>query len=174
MLKKKKAQVIDSLEELISKCSIGILTDFRGLRAIEVTRLRRALRQSGIDYKVVKNTLARLAAQRASKGELVKLLNGQVAIAFGYKDIVEPAKVVADYIRDSKTSLTIKGGFLEDRLLTAEEVIILSTLPPREALVARVMSGIQGPFYALVSQLAAPMQGIIGVLQARIQQLEGG
>ncbi len=173
MYREKKVQIIDSLQRVFSRCSIGILTDYRGLSANEMTDLRRRLKESDIEYKVVKNTLARFAAERAGKEELTSFFEGPVAIAFGYGDITEPARALADYIQASKVSMSIKGGFLSDRLLTSEDVITLSTLPSREILLARVLGGMQSPISALVSQLTAPMRGIIGVLQARIQQLEG-
>ena len=173
MSKEKKVLIIDSLREVFSKCSIGILTDYRGLSTPEITGLRRRLGESDIEYKVVKNTLARFAAERAGKDELVSLFEGPIAIAFGYGDIIEPAKVLADYIRTSKASLGIKGGFIGDRVLTLGDVMTLSALPSREILLAKVLGGIQAPISALVSQLAAPIRGIMGVLQARIQQLEG-
>lgn len=173
MSREKKAQIIDSLQEVFYQCNIGILTDYRGLSASEMNVLRRRLRESGIGYKVVKNTLARLAAERAGKDELVSFLEGPIAVALGYGDITEPAKVLTDYIRTSKASLSIKGGFLGDELLTLAEVDTLSTLPSREILLAKVLGGMQSPIVALVSCLTTPIQGIIGVLQARIQQLEG-
>ena len=173
MSRKKKAQTIDRLKETFSQCSVGILTDYRGLSTPEMTILRRRLRESGIGYKVVKNTLARFAAQRAGRDELVSSLEGPIAIAFGYGDITEPAKALADYIRTSKVSLGIKGGFLGDRLLTEEDVVVLSTLPSREVLLAKILGGMQSPISALLGCLATPIRGIMGVLQARIQQLEG-
>jgi len=173
MSREKKAQIIDSLQEVFSKCNIGILTDYRGLSASEINALRRRLGESGISYKVVKNTLARFAAERAGKDELVSLFEGPVAIAFGYGDITEPARALTDYIRNSKASLSIKGGFLGDRVLTLEEVETLSTLPSREVLLARILGGMQIPMATLVNYLTIPIKGIIGTLQARIQQLEG-
>jgi len=174
MSREKKTQIIDSLEQVFSRCSIGILTDYRGMSATEMTDLRRRLRELGIECKVVKNTLARLAAQKAGKEELVNFFEGPVAIAFGYSDIAVPAKALADYIQTSKSGMSIKGGFLPNRLLTAQDVITLSTLPSREVLVVKVLAGLQRPILALVSYLNTPMRGIIGLLQARIQQLEGG
>ena len=174
MSREKKTQIIDSLQQVFSRCSIGILTDYRGLSATEMTDLRRRLRELKIEYRVVKNTLARFAAQRAGREELLSFFEGPVAIAFGYGNITEPAKALADYIETSKASMSIKGGFLPDRLLTSADVTTLSTLPSREVLLARVLGGMQSPISALVSQLTAPMRGIIAVLQARIQQLEGG
>ena len=173
MSREKKAQLIDSLQQVFSRCSIGIMTDYRGLSANEMTDLRRGLRELGIEYKVVKNTLARFAAERAGKEELVSFFEGPVAIAFGYGDITEPARALANYIQTSRASMSIKGGFLSDRLLTSEDVTTLSTLPSREILLAKVVGGVQSPISALVIHLTAPMRGIIGMLQARIQQMEG-
>ncbi|MBM4432452.1 MAG: 50S ribosomal protein L10 [Chloroflexi bacterium] len=172
--KEKKALIIDRLQEDFSKSSVGVLTDFRGLTAVEITNLRRKLRERGIEYKVVKNTLARFAAERAGKGEVVRFLEGPVAIAFGHGEITEPAKLLVDYVRASKSSLSIKGGFLGDRALTVEEVMTLSELPSKEELISKVIGGIQSPMYALLNCLNSPVRQIIGVLQARIKQMEVG
>lgn len=174
MSREKKAQIIDWLREVFSTCSIGILTDYRGLSAPEMTSLRRSLRELGIEFKVIKNTLARFAAERAGKEQLVSFFEGPTAIAFGCGDITEPARALADYIRTSKVTLNIKGGFLGDRSLTSEEVMTLSTLPPREILLAKIMGGMQTPILILPSHLATPVRGLMSVLQARMQQLEGG
>jgi len=171
--KEKKVQIIGELQEVFSECSVSILTDYRGLSTAEITRLRRALERSDVKYRVVKNTLARFAAERAGKNGLVALLEGPVAIAFSYGDVVEPARVLSEYIRAAKTSLSIKGGVLGDRILTSGDVTTLSTLPSREILVSRVLAGMQSPITSLVSCLIAPVRGVIGVLQARIKQLEG-
>ncbi len=168
-----KAEIIDRLQEAFSSCRIGILTDYRGLSAREISVLRRGLRESGVEYQVVKNTLARFAAERAGKEELIASFDGPIAIAFGYSDIIEPARVLVDYIGSSKASLSIKGGFLGDRLLTAADVKTLSKLPSREILLSKILSGMQIPLFALVGYLTAPIRGFAGVLQARIQQLEG-
>ena len=174
MPREKKTQIIDELREIFAKCSVGILTDYRGLSAAEITDLRRTLRKSDINYRVVKNTLARFAAENAGKSDLANFFEGPVAIAFGYGDIIDPAKVLVNYIRGSKISLSIKGGFAGDRLFAPGDVEVLATLPSREILLGRVFAGMQIPIVALISCLASPMRGFIGVLQARIEQLEGG
>lgn len=173
MDREKKVQIIDRLREVFSTCSIGILTDYRGLSAPEMTDLRRRLREQGIEYRVIKNTLARFAAEGASKDELTSFFEGPTAIVFGYGDIAQSARALADYIRNSKATLNIKGGFLSDRLLTAAEVMTLSTLPTREILLAKTVGGMQTPIITLLSHLATPMRGFINLLQARMQQLEG-
>ena len=97
MGREKKSEIIDRLEDIFSRCSIGILTDYRGLTNAEITSLRRRIQGAGGEYKVVKNTLARFAAERAGVEELVDRLEGPIAIAFGYDDITEPAKAITDY-----------------------------------------------------------------------------
>ena len=173
MSREKKEQTVDGLRGFFSECSVGILTDYQGLSAPEITALRRKLRESGVEYKVVKNSLAQFAAKRAGMDELASSFEGPVAIAFGYGEIPEAAKAVAEYISVSKSTLSIKGGFLEDRILTSGDVEALATLPAREVLISQVMAGIQSPIVGLVSVLAAPIRGVMGILQARIQQLEG-
>jgi large subunit ribosomal protein L10 len=171
--KEKKAQIISELEDTLSKCSIGILTDYRGLSTPEITILRHKLRESSVEYRIVKNTLARFAVERAGKDDLTSFFEGPIAIAFGYGDVTEPAKVLTDYIRTSRASLSIKGGFMGDRVLASVDVATLAILPSREVLLAKILNGMQGPITTMVSCLSTPIKGIIGVLQARIKQLEG-
>ncbi|MFC1939961.1 50S ribosomal protein L10 [Chloroflexota bacterium] len=173
MSREKKTQIINGLQEAFSKCSIGIFTDYRGLVTSDMTTLRRKLQESESEYKVVKNTLARFAAERAGLDNMVDYLEGPIAIAFGYGDITAPAKVLASYNRDPQSTLNIKVGFMGNRVLTTEEVMTLSTLPSREILIARVLGQMKSPVSALLGCLTTPIRGIIGVLQARMKQLEG-
>jgi len=173
MSREKKTEIIDRFKDTFSRCSIGILTDYRGLSNSEITTLRRRLGDSSVEYRVVKNTLARLAAERAGKANLAGSFVGPVAVVLGYGDVTEPAKILADYISTSKSALTIKGGFLGDRVLTPEEVSTLARLPSREILLAKLLGGMQGPIAGLVNCLSAPITGVARVLQARIKQMEG-
>jgi large subunit ribosomal protein L10 len=173
MATQKKIKLVESLQETFSRCDIGILTDYRGLSMAEMTDLRRKLREAGIEYKVVKNSLAQFAARNLGMDELAGTFEGPVAVAFGFGEITGAAKVLTDYIRTTKSILNIKGGFLEDRVLSSNDVGTLAKLPSREVLIAQVMAGMQSPIYGLVNVLAGPIRGIMGVLQARIKQLEG-
>ena len=173
MSKEKKAQIIDALQSEFSNCNIGIMTDYRGLTNAEITALRRKVQASDGTYRVVKNTLARFAAKRAERPELAASFEGPVAVAFGYGDIIQIARVVSDHVRNSGTTVSIKAGFLPERVLTAEEINSLARLPSREVLLARVVGGMKSPIWGLVGVLASPLRGLAGVLQARIEQLEG-
>ena len=171
--KEAKAKVIEELEEDFAKCNVGILLDYRGIPTPEMNTLRRKLQESGNKYRVVKNTLARFAAEKTGKKEVMGSLKGPMAIAFGYSDISGTARILTDYVRDSKVTLTITGGFLGNRLLTAADVETLATLPSREVLLARVLGQMNAPITALASALASPIRGFVTVLQGRIKQMEG-
>jgi len=173
MSKEKKAETIDKLKEAFASCSVAVFTDYRGLSASEATALRNKLRGLGIEYRVVKNTLARFAVERAGRGDLARFFEGPVAVAFGYGEITEPARALSEYIDATKATLSLKGGFFGDRLLTAEDVEALSKLPSREVLIAKVVGGLQSPIATLINYLTAPIRGVMFGLQARIQQLEG-
>ena len=172
--KEKKPELVDLIEEKLSRCGIVIATDYRGLTVAEISELRKRLRQQGIEYRVVKNTLARFAADAVGNPNLAELFTGPTALAFGYDDVIQPAKILLDYQRSSETALTIKGGMLAEKLLTAEDIAALAKLPPREALVAKFVGLVQSPIYGLLTILSGNLQSLVGVLQGRIKQLEGG
>ena len=167
----KVAQVAE-LEKILHECSVGILTDYRGITAAESTDLRRKLRKQNLDFRVVKNTLARFAARNAGMPELADELVGPLALVLGFEDEATAARTIDEYIRSSKSVLSIKGGFIADRMLTAEEVTALSKLPSREVLLAMVLGAMQAPISGLVNTLAGPMRGLVTVLNARKEQME--
>ena len=174
MLKEKKEQMIDELASSLSRCTIAVATDYRGLTAKEMVQLRRRLTESGIEYRVIKNTLTRFAAERAGKNQLETLLTGPVAIAFGYDDVIKPAQILREHIRSAGSVLKIKGGILGDKMLTAEDVANLATMPSKDILLARLVGQLNAPLQALHNVLSAPLRGLLNVMQARIKQVEGG
>lgn len=171
--KEKKAQTIGELQDVLAKTSIGIVADYRGLTAADTTALRRKLREAKVEFRIIKNTLARRAAVQAGREDVAGLFKGPMAMITGYGDISQPARVLLDHVRSTRSNLSVKGGFLGSQVLSAADVTTLTTLPSKEVLLARVLGGIQSPITSFVSVLAAPIRGVLGVLQARIQQLEG-
>jgi large subunit ribosomal protein L10 len=172
MGKEKKAKIIDSIEEEFNKSTIGILTDYRGMTNTQLTALRRIIQETGGDYIVVKNTLASFAAKKTGKENLVSLFEGPTAVAFGYDDITSPAKALSAFIRETKLNVEIKGGFTGDKVISAQQVNSLSTLPSREVLIAQVLGGMNSPIVGLVNGLASPMRGLLNVLTAQIKKSE--
>ena len=168
----KKAKAVAELQEVFSKTNIGVLTDYRGLKTSELNEFRRKLREAKIYYKVVKNSLAEIAAKNAGLEHLSGSFKDPMAVAFGYSDPSQTMKVIADFLRVSKLNLKIKAGFFQDRMLSAQELDTLAKLPSREVLLARVLGGMQSPISGLANVLAGPIRGLAQVLQGRIQQLE--
>jgi large subunit ribosomal protein L10 len=174
MRKEEKKEAVRELAQKLSGCDIAITTNYRGLSVAEMTELRRRLRQAGIEYRVIKNTLARFAAEQAGKEGLTTIIEGPTAIAFGHDDVAAPAKALLDYIRSSKSELKIRGGLLDRRVLSAAEVTTLATLPPKEELIAKLLAGMQGTILGLVNVLNANITSFLNLLNARMKQLEGG
>ena len=174
MLKEKKEQLITELANSLSKSTIVIATDFRGIPANEMVKLRHQLTELNIEYRVAKNTLTRFAAEKAGKKQIETLLSGPLAMVFGFDDVVKPAKVLRDHIRATGSVLKIKGGLLNDRLLTAEEINALASLPSKDVLIAQLVGQLKSPLQGLHNALSAPLRGLVNVLHSRIQQVEGG
>lgn len=174
MLRKQKEKIIDELAENLGKCAISIATDYRGITAKEMVQLRKQLFTQGVDYKVVKNTLAHLAAEKAGIKELDQFLVGPLAIALGYDDVVKPAKILVDATKVPGAALKIKGGVMGDKVLSAADVSSLAAIPPKEVLISQLLGRLKSPIYSLHFVLSSSLRGLVGVLQARSRQLEGG
>ncbi|MFA5366750.1 MAG: 50S ribosomal protein L10 [Dehalococcoidia bacterium] len=169
-----KKKAVDELAEKVQSASVIISTDYGGLTVAEMTDLRRKLRAQQVEFRVIKNTLARFAATKAGKEDLDKIIAGPTAVALGYDDIAAPAKILLEYIRSTKSQLKISGGLIENRVLSAAEVATLATMPPKEVLVAKLLGNLKGPLYGLVNVLNANIAGLTYVLSARQKQLEKG
>lgn len=169
-----KKEVVSELAEKLDRANIAITTSYRGLTVSEMNDLRRKLRQAQIEYRVIKNNLARFAAEQTGREGITSVIEGPTAIAFGYGDVVAPAKTLLDYIRSTKIELSILGGLMGQRVLSAADVTALASLPSKEVLIAKLLSGMQGSIYGLVNVLNANITGLVGLLNARKQQLEEG
>ena len=174
MKKEDKERVVAELTERLKASETLLVADYRGLTMPQIDELRSRLLETGARFTVVKNTLTRRAAEAAGADALLALLEGPSAIAFleADGDMVAAAKALADMARDSKV-LAIRGGVMQGRSVTAEEVESLATLPPVEVLRGQVLGAIVAPLTALLGLVAAPLQNLHGLIDARIEQLGG-
>src|SRR5919106_3658350 len=174
MLKKDKEQVVERLTERIRSAETLIVADYRGLTNAQMEGLRDELLKHGARFAVVKNTLTRRAAQAAGNEALVALLEGPTAIAFleSEGDPVAAAKALSKLARDSRV-LAIRGGILAGKAVTSEDVESLATLPAADVLRGQVLGAIIGPVQALAGLVAAPLTNLVGLIDARIEQLGG-
>ncbi len=163
-----KTLVVAELRDILSQSKGAILTDYRGLTVAEVSNLRRKLRDVDAEYHIVKNTLFKLALGDTSTPEVEKLLTGPTAIAFARQDVVAPTKAVLDFLRDlKKPEIKVKGGFIDGKVYSVDQVTALSKLPPREQLIATVVGTIQGP----LSEFVGTLDNIIGEFVRTIQAI---
>jgi large subunit ribosomal protein L10 len=174
MKREQKEQVVDALTERLKAADTLLVADYRGLTMPQIDDLRTRLLQSGARFTVVKNTLTRRAAEAAGTDALLTLLDGPSAIAFleADGDMVAAAKALADAARETNV-LEIRGGIMQGRAVTAEEVETLAKLPPTDVLRGQVLGAIVAPLTALAGLLNAPLQNLVGLIDARIEQLGG-
>ncbi|MGQ9572956.1 MAG: 50S ribosomal protein L10 [Dehalococcoidia bacterium] len=167
----KKEQMVEELRERIARSTIAVGADYRGLTVPEMDQLRRKMRGAGIELKVVKNTLTRLAAERAGKPVLEGLIEGPTALAFGYGDIIDVARAFSEYLPTAPASFAVRGFYLDGQVLPARELTELAKLPPREVLLAQVAGQLQSPLATLAALLEAPLTTFLGLIQATQQEL---
>jgi large subunit ribosomal protein L10 len=174
MQKSDKERVVAELTESLRTSETLIVADYRGLTNAEIDGLRSKLIEHGARFAVVKNTLTRRAAEAAGADALLALLEGPSAIAFVQSggDPVAVAKALSDAATSTKI-LAIRGGVLEGKSMSAEEVQSLAKLPPADVLRAQLVGAIVSPLTVFVALLAAPLRDLVGLIDARIEQLGG-
>jgi len=185
MVTAKKIAQVEELREKLARCTIAIAANYQGLTVAEMGQLRRHLREAGVELRVVKNTLFRLAARQAGRPEAAALAEGPTAIAFGYGDEVAPAKALIEYLRTAPTPITLRRAYLGGQLLEPQEIKELAEIPPKGELLGRMVAAFQAPVAHLLGLLQSPLsalvgllggepQTLLGLLEARARQLEGG
>ena len=167
-----KAEWIDELTDKLQRSKGGVLMQTQGMKVSEITDFRRKLGASRAELQVVKNTLLRIAAERANVQGLEPILAGQTTLALGYDDEITIAKLVSDYARTQKI-IVIKGGLLENRLISPAQVDALAKTPPRPQIQAQLVGSLQGPVASLVNLFNGIARDLVYVLQARADQMGG-
>jgi large subunit ribosomal protein L10 len=164
-----KAQVIDELAEQLSRAKLAILTDYRGLSVTGLQGLRATLRPLNAEFKIAKNTLTRIAAEKAGIDGLTPMLDGPLALVLAYDDVVGPSKAITDFVRSSRI-LTVKGGVLENQIVTAKGIEDIATLPSRDELLGKLVGLLNSPAQRLVTVLSGPSRSLVQVLNAYSEQ----
>ena len=173
MQKEDKARVVAELTERLRSADTLIVADYRGLTMPQIDDLRGKLLEHGAKLTVVKNTLTKRAAEQAGATSVLELIDGPTAIAFleADSDPAAVAKVLNETARAHEV-LVIRGGLLEGDLVGDEEIKRLASLPPADVLRAQLVGAVAGPLTTVVGLFTAPMRDFVGVLEARILQLE--
>jgi large subunit ribosomal protein L10 len=163
MARADKEAIVEELSKKISQAKSMILTDYKGLNVADMTLLRKQLRESGIEYRVVKNTLARIAAKKVEMDNLNEFINGSIAIAFGVEDVISPAKILLDFSKNHD-ALEIKAGMLEGNIINVDRVKYLAEIPPRDVLLAKLFASMKAPLGGLVNVLQGNLRNLVYIL----------
>ena len=161
-----KQAIVAELADKLKNAQGGVLVDYTGTTVATDTEMRRAMRSAGVEYAVVKNTLTRIAANQVGFEELDPVLNGATALAVCHNDPVAAAKIICEYANKKDSTLKIKAGFVDGKVISAEGVQALSELPSKEALVAQVLGTMMAPVTSFVTVLNANIRGLAVALQA--------
>ncbi len=164
VLEQKKATVAELVEK-INNASAGVLVDYKGISVADDTKLRRQLREAGVEYAVVKNTLLRFAFDTTGLKELDPHLSGSTAIAIS-SDPVAAAKILSEYSAKTRGAFGIKGGFVDGKVIDEEGVKALASLPSKEVLLAQVLGGFNAPITGFVNVLNGNIRGLAAALKA--------
>lgn len=151
-----KQAIVAELKDKLQNAVTGVFVDYSGINVADDTALRAKLREAGVEYAVVKNTLTRFAAKEVGLDELSDVLNGNTALAVSNDDVVAPAKVLYEFGKDHEY-FTIKGGFVEGKVVSVEELEKLATMPSKEALLCMLLYALNGN----VSGLARALQAVV-------------
>ena len=173
MLKTDKERIVDELAADLGSAETLIVADYRGLTNKQLEALRDQLLPHGARFRIVKNTLTRRAAEQAGADALLVMLEGPTAIAFieSSGDPAAVAKALAATAKETNV-LTLRGGILEGKTLSGEEVDRLATLPPVDVLRGQLVGAIVAPLTQLLGLVSAPLRDLHGLIDARIKQLE--
>ena len=165
MATEQKTETVNDLSQRMSTAKSMVLADYTGLDVASVTKLRRSLRGVSVDYRVVKNRLAKRAAAEAGLSSLEEFFIGPTAMAFGLDDPLEPVRVLQKFV-DAGGKITIKSGFMDGQVLSPAQVKELASLPSRDELISKVIGAVQSPMYGLVGVFSALLRSLTGVITA--------
>jgi large subunit ribosomal protein L10 len=173
MNKEQKNAFVDELGEKLSGASAFYLTDFTGMNVKQMTQFRRRLREQGVEYVVVKNTLALRALEALELPDVASFFTGPTGLVIGREDAVTAAKVLTDFAREFDNKPAIKVGLVERKAVGPEQVKQLAELPPREVLLAQLAGGLQAPMARLAGGMSQLMASLARAVDALRQQREG-
>ena len=161
-----KQAIVAGLTEKLNTAAAGVIVDYSGINVAEDTELRRKLRENSVDYSVVKNTLLRFAIDNAGLSELDALLNGTTSLAVSKDDVVAPAKIIKEFADKLDGRFEIKGGFMDGRVISLDEVNALASIPALPVLQAQLL----GTMLAPISQLACVIKAIAEKLGGPVEE----
>ena len=164
-----KTEVVENLTKRIVDSTIAVSTDYSGMSVAETNELRKMLRAKDVEYVIVKNTLAYIAADSAEKSKLKDIISGPTGLVFGYGEVVDAVKTLTTFIKDTNSDITIRGALMGERALDIKEIEQLSRLPGKTELLTKLVGQLNGGIQGLVYILNSPINGLANVLQRHVE-----
>ena len=168
---RKAAQIADLVDRLL-RSQLTIIADYRGLTVDALQGFRARLKPLDSEFRIAKNTLTRIAAEKAGIDGLESQLEGPTAILFAYGDVVAPAKAISDFARLSRI-LEVRAGVMNNLVITASDIEAISSLPPREELLGKLVGLLASPMMRTAGVLSGPARSVVYLANARVEQLGG-
>ncbi|MBF0524759.1 MAG: 50S ribosomal protein L10 [Deltaproteobacteria bacterium] len=172
MNREQKDKIVQDMHKRFARAKAVVLTNFSGLTVEKISRLRDSLRESGVEYKVVKNSLMNLAAQDTGVSRLKDHFAGPAGVAISYDEPITMAKVLADFAK-AEDKFSIKVGFVDGSVFQGDEIVQISKLPPREVLLAKLLGTMNAVPTGFVSTLNQVIATFLRALQAVADKKEG-
>lgn len=168
-----KQESVLALKGNLAKSKLAVISNYRGLTVKEMTDLRRRIQAAGGDYTVAKNTLIRRAlSETEGAPQIDEMLKGPTALVVGFHDPVAPVKALMDFLKETKKEMDIRGGIVEGKPVTAQDLQQIATLPSREEMVAKLMGSMQSPAQGVVITLSGVARNLVYALEAIRKQKE--
>lgn len=173
LTKDQKSEIVADLKQRFANAAATVVIQNNGLTAEQVALLRRKLREAGVEYRVSKNRLVRIAVEGTPLEGLASILNGPNGIAYSFNDPTAPARVVEEILKELKEKITVRGGTLYQTVLDASGVERMAKMPGRQELLATILGGIKSPASNLAFSLVGIHQKLWGLLTAYVEKQEG-
>jgi large subunit ribosomal protein L10 len=170
---KEKIAAVEELQEKLGRATIVVGAEFRGLTVKEMQTLRKTLRDAGLEVRVIKNTLFRLAASASGHPNVAEIAEGPTALAISYGDVIEAAKALTEYARTAPATFKLRRGYLEGMVITDIQLRDLTKIPPKPVLLSMLLGSLESPLANFVALIESPLQELHGLIDSLLSELPG-
>ncbi|MEO8457447.1 MAG: 50S ribosomal protein L10 [Chloroflexota bacterium] len=170
---KEKIAEVQDLKERLERATIVVSTEFRGLTVKEIQAMRKTMKDAGLEMRVIKNTLFRIAAKDAGHPDVAKIAEGPTALAISYGDAIDAAKALTDYAKTAPAAFKLRLGYLEGSVITDVQLRDLTKIPPKPVLLAELLGLLESPLANFIALVEGPIQELHGLFESLLKELPG-
>ena len=168
-----KIAEVEELRERLARATIVVGAEYRGLSVKEMQTLRKTLRDAGVEVRVIKNTLFRLAAAASGHPDVAEIAEGPTALVISYGDVIDAAKALTDYAKIAPATFKLRRGYLEGAVITDIQLRDLTKIPPKPVLLAQLLGALESPLANFVALTESPISELHGLIDSLLNELPG-